>query len=345
MQMADSMPSNLNSGLPSAISTPSIAFTSGIQSTGSSGFNSKLHSGQSSVGCFSVASRTSQSRTQQTVATYFRNSLIDLLTKMVACQPHFVRCVRPNRSNEVRLFDKEHVLRQLRHCGLLETIRIRQKGFSHRFSYFEFVEKYRFLLLPGRMFQQAVGLGDFGFDNEHAYKQMTQTIVERIALKNYRLGKTKLFLKHYHIATLMERFETVQRKVVRVQALVRGFLLRRRLRRSLAERGRKATTVQKLVRGYLARKHYRCELDRRAKAGALITKCKTLSLRSLAACYQVVSCLFYSQFPLFNELLCVLTIVMAHITVFYDSRVPVHQSDYSSALSKFHNLLIRYVKC
>jgi myosin-3 len=37
------------------------------------------------------SSSTSQSRAQATVATYFRYSLMDLLSKMVAGAPHFVR--------------------------------------------------------------------------------------------------------------------------------------------------------------------------------------------------------------------------------------------------------------
>ena len=39
----------------------------------------------------SKSSTTSQSRAQATVATYFRYSLMDLLSKMVAGAPHFVR--------------------------------------------------------------------------------------------------------------------------------------------------------------------------------------------------------------------------------------------------------------
>ena len=44
------------------------------------------------VMCFFIqTSTTSQSRNNQTVASYFRFSLMDLLSKMVAGTPHFVR--------------------------------------------------------------------------------------------------------------------------------------------------------------------------------------------------------------------------------------------------------------
>lgn len=87
----------------------------------------------------------SQSRAQQTVATYFRYSLMDLLQKMVAGQPQFVRCIKPNESQMAKQFESAKVLKQLRCAGVLETIRIRQNGFSHRLTFADFLKRYCFL--------------------------------------------------------------------------------------------------------------------------------------------------------------------------------------------------------
>lgn len=84
----------------------------------------------------------SQSRAQQTVATYFRFSLMDLLQKMVSGSPQFVRCIKPNDSKSPRLFDNEKVIKQLRYTGVLETIRIRQHGFSHRIPFNDFLKRF-----------------------------------------------------------------------------------------------------------------------------------------------------------------------------------------------------------
>lgn len=89
-----------------------------------------------------VAALQSQSRAQQTAATYFRYSLMELLQKMVGGSPQFVRCIKPNDTRSPRLFDPIKVIRQLRYTGVLETIRIRQHGFSHRIPFAEFLKRY-----------------------------------------------------------------------------------------------------------------------------------------------------------------------------------------------------------
>lgn len=83
----------------------------------------------------------SQSRAQQTVATYFRYSLMDLLQKMVSGTPQFVRCIKPNDQRSSHCFDSTKVIKQLRYTGILETIRIRQHGFSHRIPFGEFLKR------------------------------------------------------------------------------------------------------------------------------------------------------------------------------------------------------------
>lgn len=84
----------------------------------------------------------SQSRAQQTVATYFRYSLMDLLQKMVSGSPQFVRCLKPNETKSPKTFDSNKILKQLRYTGVLETIRIRQNGFSHRLHFADFLKRY-----------------------------------------------------------------------------------------------------------------------------------------------------------------------------------------------------------
>ena len=51
----------------------------------------------------------SQTKAQQTVATYFRYSLMDLLQNMVSGAPHFVRCIKPNDSNKPNNLNRDKV--------------------------------------------------------------------------------------------------------------------------------------------------------------------------------------------------------------------------------------------
>lgn len=45
-----------------------------------------------------------------------------------------------------QLFDRELCIRQLRYSGMMETIRIRKTGYPIRYSFAEFLERYRVLL-------------------------------------------------------------------------------------------------------------------------------------------------------------------------------------------------------
>ncbi|NXR69009.1 MYO3B protein, partial [Rhadina sibilatrix] len=70
-----------------------------------------------------------------------QHSLMVLMERMYSANPHFVRCIKPNREREPGVLDNQVVLLQLRYNGLLETIRIRRDGFSWRPSFEEFAER------------------------------------------------------------------------------------------------------------------------------------------------------------------------------------------------------------
>uniref|UniRef100_A0A8C1WTW0 Myosin motor domain-containing protein n=1 Tax=Cyprinus carpio TaxID=7962 RepID=A0A8C1WTW0_CYPCA len=70
-----------------------------------------------------------------------QHSLSFLMEKMFASGPHFVRCIKPNRSKQPDQLDSKLVMDQLRYNGLMETIRIRRDGFSWRPAFKEFAER------------------------------------------------------------------------------------------------------------------------------------------------------------------------------------------------------------
>lgn len=190
---------------------------------------------------FSLRGLASQSRAQQTVATYFRFSLMDLLQKMVAGMPQFVRCIKPNEYQASKQFDTAKVLRQLRCAGVLETIRIRQHGFSHRLTFGDFMKRYCFLA--------------FSFiEKVSASRESCRMLLVRLKMDGWALGKSKVFLKYYHVEFLAKRYEEHLRKIVLVQACVRGWLARVEYKRKRLHMVKSALTLQKHVRGWLTRK-------------------------------------------------------------------------------------------
>ena len=64
----------------------------------------------------------SQTKAQQTVATYFRFSLMELLQKLTNSNPHFVRCLKPNDFKKPITFNKEKILEQLKVSAPHDTI-------------------------------------------------------------------------------------------------------------------------------------------------------------------------------------------------------------------------------
>ncbi|XP_016431606.1 myosin-IIIa [Sinocyclocheilus rhinocerous] len=193
----------------------------------------------------------------QTVASYFRYSLMDLLSKMVAGQPQFVRCIKPNNDRQAYKFDREKVLIQLRYTGILETAKIRRQGYSHRILFNNFIERYSILAFRAN-------------EEPPMNPETCAVILEKVKLENWVLGKTKVFLKYYHAEQLNLMVRQTTDRIVLVQAYVRGWLAFRRYRLMLEKREQSAVVLQSVCRGYLARQKYKELLDEKIKAAAKI---------------------------------------------------------------------------
>ncbi|XP_053926550.1 myosin-IIIb isoform X3 [Cuculus canorus] len=190
---------------------------------------------------------------RQTMASYFRYSLMDLLSKMVVGQPHFIRCIKPNDDREALVFSHERVLLQLRYTGILETVKIRQKGYSHRILFEEFVKRYYYLAFKAH----ETPLGS---------RENCLAILEKSKLDNWILGKTKVFLKYYHIEQLNLFLREVIGRVVVMQAYIKGWLGARRYKKVKEKRENSAVTIQSAWRGYEARRKYKEIRNRRTDA-------------------------------------------------------------------------------
>uniref|UniRef100_A0A3B4ZNX4 non-specific serine/threonine protein kinase n=1 Tax=Stegastes partitus TaxID=144197 RepID=A0A3B4ZNX4_9TELE len=179
---------------------------------------------------------------RQTVASYFRYSLMDLLSKMVVGQPHFVRCIKPNDDRQALRFCKERVMVQLRYTGILETVNIRRQGYSHRILFEDFVNRYYYLAFRAHQMPETS-------------KENATAILERAKLKDWVLGKTKVFLKYYHVEQLNLLLREVIARVVVMQAYTKGWLGARRYRKEKEKRSHGAIIIQSAWRGYVARQN------------------------------------------------------------------------------------------
>ncbi|KAF0870686.1 MYO3B protein, partial [Crocuta crocuta] len=195
---------------------------------------------------------------RQTVASYFRYSLMDLLSKMVVGQPHFVRCIKPNDDREALKFSRESVLAQLRSTGILETVSIRRQGYSHRILFEEFVQRYYYLAFKSH-------------ETPVASKESCVAILEKSRLDHWVLGKTKVvFLKYYHVEQLNLLLREVIGRVVVLQAYAKGWLGARRYRRVREKREKGAIAIQSAWRGYDARRKFKKISNRRSESAVPI---------------------------------------------------------------------------
>ncbi|TKS83183.1 Unconventional myosin-VIIa [Collichthys lucidus] len=143
------------------------------------------------------------------------------------------------------LFDRELCIRQLRYSGMMETIRIRRAGYPIRYSFAEFVDRYR-VLMPGIKPAHR---------QENLRGTCQQIVLARLGkYDDWQIGKTKIFLKDHHDMELeIERDKAITDKVIRIQKSVRGLKERTnflRLRRAVI-------FIQKVWRGYQCRKNYK----------------------------------------------------------------------------------------
>ncbi|MBN3313878.1 MYO7A protein, partial [Atractosteus spatula] len=172
-----------------------------------------------------------------TLSSQFKRSLELLMRTLSVCQPFFVRCIKPNEYKKPMLFDRELCVRQLRYSGMMETIRIRRAGYPIRYTFVEFVDRYR-VLMPGE-------------DLRGTCQRIAEAVLGRD--DDWQIGKTKIFLKDHHDMLLeIERDKAITDKVILIQKVVRGF----KDRSNFLKIRKSVMVIQKHWRGYYCRKNY-----------------------------------------------------------------------------------------
>uniref|UniRef100_A0A096LUU3 Si:ch73-194h10.2 n=1 Tax=Poecilia formosa TaxID=48698 RepID=A0A096LUU3_POEFO len=180
-----------------------------------------------------------------TLSGQFRQSLDSLMKTLTVCQPYFIRCIKPNDFKKPMLFDRELCIRQLRYSGMMETIRIRKAGYPVRYTFSEFLDRYRVLL--------RISVCD---PKTESQETCCENICKRVLAGegDWKTGKTKIFLKDFHDTTLeLERIKELNVKALLIQKVLRGY----KFRKEFVRKRSAALVIQKYWRGYKGRKQYR----------------------------------------------------------------------------------------
>ncbi|KAK6194550.1 hypothetical protein SNE40_000167 [Patella caerulea] len=173
-------------------------------------------------------------RPPATMSYHFRNSLKDMMTKISYCQTHFVRCFKPNSEKKPSLFVRDYIQAQLRYTGVLETVRIRKNGYAHRIRFVDFLDRYKCLS----------GVSERRNKRNISIVNQITNILTRWRIENFRIGKTKVFLRHGQT----ERLDTAEnyflRMIIKAQSVIRGFGVRRKMVIKYSKRERNMSHIE-----------------------------------------------------------------------------------------------------
>ncbi|KAL8502981.1 hypothetical protein ACS0TY_021924 [Phlomoides rotata] len=160
---------------------------------------------------------SSKSSKFSSIGSRFKLQLQSLMETLNSTEPHYIRCVKPNSVLKPGIFENLNVMQQLRCGGVLEAIRISCAGYPTRRTFDEFLLRFG-VLAPEVL------------DGNADDKAACQMILDKMGLKGYQLGKTKVFLRAGQMAELDAR---------RAEVL-----------------GNAARTIQRQIRTYIARKDF-----------------------------------------------------------------------------------------
>uniref|UniRef100_A0A8C7TVL1 Uncharacterized protein n=1 Tax=Oncorhynchus mykiss TaxID=8022 RepID=A0A8C7TVL1_ONCMY len=170
------------------------------------------------------------------ISAQFQASLNKLMETLGHSEPYFVKCIRSNAEKLPLRFNDALVLRQLRYTGMLETVRIRQSGYSIKYTFQDFVRHFR-VLLPDRTRPTKSGIREF-------FRQV------HLAPAGYQVGNTMVFLREAERQRLQALLHTeVLRCIVTLQRRFRARLERKHFIRMRQA----ADVIQRWWRGCLLR--------------------------------------------------------------------------------------------
>eukprot|EP01097_Dermamoeba_algensis_P009393 TRINITY_DN660_c0_g1_i10.p1 TRINITY_DN660_c0_g1~~TRINITY_DN660_c0_g1_i10.p1 ORF type:complete len:779 (+),score=206.65 TRINITY_DN660_c0_g1_i10:954-3290(+) len=173
----------------------------------------------------------------ETAGSQFRTAMNSLIDTLLKCQPHYVRCIKPNDLKKSGNMDEERTRHQIRYLGLVENVRVRRAGFANRQEYKRFLHRYK-MTTPSTW---PTWKGSDRSGVEEIIKH------HKLPSDEFRLGKTKVFIKNPRTLFMFEekRAEVLPKIMIKLQATWRGYWQRMQYKKTRA-----AHNIQSAWRGY-----------------------------------------------------------------------------------------------
>ncbi|XP_069762513.1 unconventional myosin-Ib-like isoform X2 [Narcine bancroftii] len=190
-----------------------------------------------------------------TAGFQFKASVNVLMKNLLAKNPNYIRCIKPNDTKSPAYFEDRVVQTQIKYLGLMENVRVRRAGYAYRHHYRPCLERYKMLCKqtwPNWKGNERDGI-------------KTLLIELNVPLEEYAFGQTKIFIRNPQ--TL---FDLEERRRLQM-----GFLV---------------TMIQKTYRGWKCRTHFllmkKCQIIIAAKFRAYNQQKKYKNMRKAAIVFQ-----------------------------------------------------------
>ncbi|XP_078343654.1 unconventional myosin-If-like isoform X1 [Oculina patagonica] len=167
-----------------------------------------------------------------------------VIGKIMACTPHYVRCIKPSENKVPLDWNQQRVIHQIAYLGLKECLAIRKEGFAVRRE-FNCIDK-RYGIIASKPKQrwtadQAEGcrfiLRAAGIDSDKwkigktkLFLRETDTLHDLENIKNQHLSKFCVIIqKHYRRYRQMKQYKKMKEAVIFIQRRYRVFRRRKAL--------------------------------------------------------------------------------------------------------------------
>eukprot|EP01118_Nematostelium_gracile_P018761 TRINITY_DN8465_c0_g1_i2.p1 TRINITY_DN8465_c0_g1~~TRINITY_DN8465_c0_g1_i2.p1 ORF type:complete len:613 (-),score=169.45 TRINITY_DN8465_c0_g1_i2:179-1828(-) len=174
-----------------------------------------------------------QKKRPTTAGFKIKTSANELMTTLSQCNPHYVRCIKPNDNKRAGDWDEPRVEHQCRYLGLLENVRVRRAGFAYRAPFERFLRRYK------KLSPSTWGIrGEFTGAPRQGCEMICQDL--QLASDQWQMGKSKIFIRHPE--TLFHLEEQIERKEFNCACIIqKGF--------KQLKKAKQAVMISNLVRG------------------------------------------------------------------------------------------------
>uniref|UniRef100_A0AAY4DA60 Osteoclast-stimulating factor 1 n=1 Tax=Denticeps clupeoides TaxID=299321 RepID=A0AAY4DA60_9TELE len=120
-----------------------------------------------------------------TAGSKIKKQANDLVSTLMKCTPHYIRCIKPNETKKPKDWEESRVKHQVEYLGLKENIRVRRAGYAYRRVFRKFLNRYAILTKESWPTWRG--------DEKQGVMHLLRSV--NMDQDQYQLGRSKVFIK------------------------------------------------------------------------------------------------------------------------------------------------------